>query len=130
MGMEPKTYDLDAFEGLDEALTVNVRAFHSHSDGSFTARAITCPTCCARRNADFLILKRGDGNGVGRPGLLLGVQCRECHTAGYVLLFTGPKGGEAAYHWPVLGGLRTPHTPDPVAYYLDQAARAESGGAR
>lgn len=130
MGDEGKSYDLDTFTGLDEYLGDHARIFHPQYHEPFVGRSVTCPTCCAPRNAEFRIRIRGDGGGHARPGLLMTVMCRECHTSGFVLLFTGPNGGEAAYHWPVLGGLRTPHTPEAVGYYLDQAARSESGGAR
>ncbi|MGE0871655.1 MAG: DUF4145 domain-containing protein [Kofleriaceae bacterium] len=121
-------YRLDTFEGLDAALSAHSYIF-THGD-EFTAREATCPRCATSRNVDFKVLRRGDGGGTSRPGLLLGVECRECHTSGYCLLFTGPQGGDLAYHWPVLGGLTTPNTPPGVAYYLDQAARSESACAR
>lgn len=130
-----KSYDLDTFDGIDKFLGDNPSVLFPPFRNSFVGREVTCPKCCARRNAEFRIRKHGDSDGssldgFGGPGLLMTVMCRECHTEGYVLLFSGPDGPEAAYHWSVLGGLRTPHTPAPVAYYLDQAARAESAGAR
>jgi hypothetical protein len=41
----------------------------------------------------------------------------------------GPDGSELAIFSPARGGFSTPHTPESVKYYLDQAHRAESVGA-
>jgi hypothetical protein len=56
-------------------------------------------------------------------------KCLQCGTESTALLFEGPNGYELAVFPKVHGGLSTPHTPQPVAYYLDQAKRAQSVGA-
>lgn len=53
-------------------------------------------------------------------------QCKSLHTA---LVHEGPDGYELAIFSAERGGFSTPHTPDSVSYYLDQAHRAESVGA-
>jgi hypothetical protein len=56
-------------------------------------------------------------------------RCLQCSTESTALLFEGPSGFELAIFPKVPGGLSTPHTPNSVAYYLDQAKRAQSVGA-
>ena len=46
------------------------------------------------------------------------------------LVYQGPAGPDLVVLPSQPGGLRTQHTPESVAFYLDQAQRAESVGAR
>ncbi len=57
------------------------------------------------------------------------ITCLQCRTESTALLFEGPNGYELAVFPKAHGGLSTPHTPEPVAYYLDQAKRAQTVGA-
>lgn len=56
--------------------------------------------------------------------------CLQCETAFCGMAFDGPNGPELVVFSKISGGLTTPSTSKPVAYYLDQAARADSAGAK
>lgn len=60
---------------------------------------------------------------------LYDLSCRQCDTHFTALLYRGPDGPALVVLPSCHGGLRTPHTPEAVAYYLDQAYRARSTGA-
>ncbi len=64
----------------------------------------------------------------GMPGLF-SATCVQCKLVHDILVHKGPDGPEIAIFSPERGGFSTPHTPDRVRYYLDQAHRAESVGA-
>ena len=55
--------------------------------------------------------------------------CVQCETRFTVVIYQGPDGPALAVLQSCHGGLRTPHTPPGVAFYLDQAQRAQSVGA-
>ena len=55
--------------------------------------------------------------------------CLQCEHVYLLVVHSGPDGLELAALPSSYGGLATPKTPDPVAYYLDQANRARSVGA-
>lgn len=63
------------------------------------------------------------------PSLFLGV-CVQCDAKYTFLVHLGPDGPDLVVIPFARGGLATPHTPPGVGYYLDQAQRAESVGAR
>jgi hypothetical protein len=56
--------------------------------------------------------------------------CLQCQAGFYAMVFVGSRGPEVVLFSTVAGGLTTPHTTPAVAYYLDQAARADSAGAK
>jgi hypothetical protein len=56
-------------------------------------------------------------------------KCRQCGTGFTALIYRGANGPSLAVFPECAGGLATPRTPPAVAYYLDQAARAQSAGA-
>lgn len=62
------------------------------------------------------------------PALFL-VACVQCDSMILLVVFTGPGGLELVALPSTYGGLATPSTPDPVAFYLDQAQRSQSVGA-
>jgi len=62
------------------------------------------------------------------PALFI-ARCGQCKLSFTAVVYTGPSGPAVALFPEAWGGVRTPHTPPPVAYYLDQAARAQSVGA-
>ena len=65
----------------------------------------------------------------GAPAVL-GYTCRECGL-GFTAFIYSTEAGEGLLVVPRrAGGMRTPNTPASVAFYLDQAARSESSGAR
>lgn len=61
---------------------------------------------------------------------LFSLQCVHCNAHARALIYHGPLGPDMVMVRSSLGGLSTPHTPPSVAYYLDQAQRAHSSGAR
>lgn len=60
---------------------------------------------------------------------LLRLSCVQCEGLFTALLYPGSSGPMLSIFPQQVGGLRTPSTPDAVAYYLDQAQRAHSAGA-
>jgi hypothetical protein len=56
------------------------------------------------------------------------LSCVQCSTQVLAVIFSGPSGSQLALLRPTLCGA-TAHTPPAVAYYLDQAARAQGVGA-
>lgn len=63
------------------------------------------------------------------PRLFLYV-CVQCQQQFTTVLYKGPAGASLVVLPSVRGGLSTEHTPQAVAYYLDQAARSEATGAQ
>lgn len=55
--------------------------------------------------------------------------CLQCDASFTTLVYEGPDGRSVVTLPKRPGGVRSPHTPDGVAYYLNQAAHAHSGGA-
>jgi hypothetical protein len=145
-------YDLPVLNELDEFVAVcaaNSGAF-SHLGGMgynashFEAGDMYCPGCGGPRrmvihprspvrSAHSNMINLADSStdaiaGQLAPGVftLVCVQDKSRFTA---LLFEGPDGFELAIFPRRRGGLSTPRTPAGVAYYLDQAQRAQSGAA-
>jgi hypothetical protein len=129
-------------DGYDLAVARDIRAAAEQIDlgtmrmgdrESVAVRGIHCPKCGDIRRVDLSVLTyRGDNSlrlTLGNP-VLLELKCCDCHTIAHALLHDGPSGEDVVIVWPTTAGLRTPHTPKAVAYYLDQAARAESVSAR
>ena len=57
---------------------------------------------------------------------LFSLACVQCSTQFTALIYAGPDGPSLAVLPSCRGGLTTPHTPPGVAFYLDQAQRAQS----
>jgi hypothetical protein len=55
--------------------------------------------------------------------------CLQCRQSITILVSEGPGGPEVVALPTTYGGLSTPNTPEPVAFYLDQAQRCQSVGA-
>lgn len=106
------------------------------------ARAIHCPACAASRRVHiapvvdptprggFPSLTSTPAGPIYDPPLVATLSCLECQSTALAVVFESPDGPDLAVLWSVGGGLSSPHTPDGVRYYLDQAARSESVGAR
>ena len=60
---------------------------------------------------------------------LFDFSCVQCETRFTAVIYRGAKGPALAVLPSCRGGLTTPHTPDGVAFYLDQAHKAQSIGA-
>jgi hypothetical protein len=126
--------DLTTLDGLSEVLGLDVVPSWLAFDGAY------CPGCGDSRRmevtVDFwrekpdppedktpLALEPKHVPAVVR---LFCVQCRQSQT---LVLFKGPTGVELVTLHSGYGGLTTPNCPPAVAYYLDQAQRAQSAGA-
>ena len=105
----------------------------------FEAGDIYCPTCGGPRRVRVTVHFAGQPelSNLREPKLLakdvapLAAEftCVQCKTRFDAFIFVGPEGAELAVFPSVRGGLTTPNTPPGVAYYLDQARRAQSAGA-
>lgn len=61
---------------------------------------------------------------------LFSYTCLQCGTVFAALLYAGPDGPDVVVLANERGGIKTPHTPDGVGYYTDQAGRCIAVGAR
>jgi hypothetical protein len=87
-----------------------------------------CPKCGGVRRMDMSLKFRHERYGQDPP-VLATLRCGQCDTIFTAVLYKGPKGSGLAVLPSTYGGLTTPHTPEGVAYYLDQAQKAHSVGA-
>lgn len=140
MGAE-KHYDLTR---LDDFIAAMRRPEPEPADPG--VHGIHCPKCGAQRRVDIqthhlsgrlhssaTLYSGGIAGGPAdgpKPVSVFELSCVQCRTTATALVYQGPNGPDLVILWSHLGGLRTSHTPDGVAYYLDQAARSESVGAR
>lgn len=93
-----------------------------------------CEECCGRRR---MYARRYfiDGSGeisdeiVRRTPSGYQLTCVQCGKSVLAVIYSGPSGSQLALLRSTCGGGATKHTPKEVAYYLDQAARAQSVGA-
>jgi hypothetical protein len=113
---------------------------------TFQAGDLYCPGCGAPRRMVIWPRSRIQSATGGAGGLNLAdtsinaiaaqlapavftLRCVQDDTAFTALVFGGPEGYELAIFPMRRGGLATEHSPDGVAFYLDQAQRAQSTGA-
>ena len=87
-----------------------------------------CPKCGDTRRMDGIVFLKRDLYSC-EPPMLVGLMCVQCDTASTAVLYEGPEGPALAVLPSTYGGLTTPHTPEGVAYYLDQAQRSRAIGA-
>jgi hypothetical protein len=132
---------LDNIDDLVTVLNTNWRILGGTqvaNDGS-----LYCPACGEeRRMAIYVpfvpreVLKALQGGYPGRQESkdlvpsLLGLQCLQCQMTFTGVIYPGPDGPDVVILPSRRGGLTTPHTPEGVSYYLDQAHRAEVLAAR
>jgi hypothetical protein len=99
---------------------------------------IYCPTCGDIRRVDVLAVHTPitESKQLSDPTLftllvpsVFRLTCVQCSMEFTVLIYQGPDGPRMAVFPAGLGGLATPRTPTGVAFYLDQAYRAQSIGA-
>jgi nicotinamide mononucleotide (NMN) deamidase PncC len=128
--------DLTTVEGLQEGLAATTAVGPGLRAG--TPDGTFCNGCGAVRRMHIRALK-------GMPTRHLGViettftednvpqaydlTCVQCASHLVVTVYNGPDGLEAVALPSTYGGLSTPNTPKPVAYYLDQAQRSHAVGA-
>ncbi len=143
----PQEFDLATLEGIAAFLLSDTRFFvHSPYGGNKTGQAngLYCPACGGKRRMQIEMLHDralGLANatdvaqvlevlGNHPDPLLMRFTCVQCKTEFSVLIYQDT--GRVA-HLVVLphvnGGLSTPNTPKEVAFYLDQAYKAQSTGA-
>jgi hypothetical protein len=125
-----------------EVLKHNVSMF-TEREKVIRAGDMYCPKCGEPRRMDIKLLYLPGPRGTAPSYLarngrasdriipsLYNLACVQCDAKFTALLYPGPSGPDLAMFPGVLGGISTPHTPEGVAFYLDQAYRAESVGAR
>ncbi|HML24720.1 MAG TPA: DUF4145 domain-containing protein [Aggregatilinea sp.] len=131
--------DLASVEGV---ATLVRRTDVLTGENSVVAGHIYCPSCGELRRVSatcFLTSKLRQANWPTeitaesantilhyvKPALLI-YKCVQCDNLFTVVVYQGPQGPDVAILGSQSGGLSTPHTPPGVAFYLDQAHRAES----
>jgi hypothetical protein len=131
---------LDNLEEFAAAFVPNYRVFATFPFGTFTAGDLFCPTCGdpRRMNIKPIWAKPFEyPNGPSTPqqfiaylpNTLHSLSCVQCSTAFTALVYVGPDGTSLMILPKVYGGAKTAHTPDGIAFYLDQAQRSHSAGA-
>jgi hypothetical protein len=99
-----------------------------------------CPRCGAARKMDVRIIhppQRTRSPGFNYAGDVVAqlmytvfqIRCRQCPVQFTALVYPSHTGPTHVLLPNTLGGIRTPHTPEGVAFYLDQAARSHALGA-
>lgn len=85
----------------------------------------------ARKSGDALVI-----NSSARvvpehlPPSLYSYSCLQCDISFTAVIYCAPEGKPALAIFPLVpGGVSTPHTPEAVGYYLDQAFKSHSVGA-
>lgn len=139
---DDKALDLTQIPDLVAALESRDYAGHeSHYeigefDGTF------CPSCGETRRVALFSLHWEIGSKPDEQGelrftfdsdeatpALFRAKCLQCHEGITIVVSCGPHGPELVALPSTYGGLSTPNTPSPVAFYLDQAQRCQSVGA-
>jgi hypothetical protein len=131
---------LDRIDDLVEALKANRSVFFGQV---VQTGSLYCPACGAERRMSIWILSTPkDVTQAGAGGFvtsmevekfvptLLRLACVQCEAKFTGVIYEGPDGPDAVILPSIRGGLTTPNTPKGVAYYLDQAHRADVVGAR
>jgi hypothetical protein len=90
------------------------------------AGEIYCAHCGGRRRVDASVRYYDPSRLV-----VLDLVCVQCDSAWVATWYTDDQGKARLALLPrfLSGGIATPHTPAPIAYYLDQAHRAQAAGA-
>jgi hypothetical protein len=134
--MVQETHVLDTLEGLVGILNeFRTGGVHHPSLHQLRSGRMHCTTCSREMTMSVSTMSSSYGmyeqNRVLTPRdlarALFTYECVECQSKWTVLTYPGPQGVSLAIFGQSLGGLSTPNTPEPVAYYLDQAYKA--GGA-
>jgi hypothetical protein len=135
-------YAIDTLDGVVNLFS-RVRGVRPTIPDEFAGEGrMFCTTCGQSRRMDICVLLEPDtdqidpGNPMSPPSFgvtgksvapcLLRYTCVECRRRYTALVYRGPSGPALAIFPESLGGLATPHTPEAVAYYLDQAHKSES----
>lgn len=139
---------LDHLDDFVVACRAHYEAFDSNQESArFIAGDLYCPVCGGPRRVAIRVLRPRKPGGISvrtyelpieelvpeitgqiTPALF-SIACLQCTTTFTAVVFAGPRRPELSVFPAVPGGLSTPHTPEGVAYYLDQAQRAQNVGA-
>lgn len=120
-----------AVAGLRKSLANSGPSYY----GRIEADGLYCPSCGGRRRMSITRLFWGAEANDGEfkhflreseTPALFRLVCVQCKAKAAALVYRGPDGPDIAILSSQRGGLSTPNTPAGVAYYLDQAHRAES----
>jgi hypothetical protein len=134
-------YDLSIFEDFAKAVNPQLPANHPGSSPPWlNINGYYCVACAGKRRVSIRPLHWPiamvanpaaveDASNQFIRATLFEMTCVQCHTSYSALVHEGPEGWEVAIFSKERGGLSTPNSPVEVAYYLDQAHRAESVGA-
>jgi len=95
--------------------------------------SLYCPKCGDSRRMGMIpiyapIMMRSHTRSIPNEYIpsIYSLWCLQCKTKFTALIYLGPSGPALAILPTCNGGIRTPHTPEGVAYYLDQAYLAHS----
>ncbi len=132
---------LDNFDDLIIVLTENSNLVGVRQYSTLVKTdEMYCPTCGDHRRMYIQtivtpqIISRIRINYAGNvaeqlvPSLFI-FSCSQCDTKFTIVIYEGAEGPDLAVLQSCRGGLTTPNTPEGVAFYLDQAHRAQSTGA-
>lgn len=139
---------LDNLLALAQLLHLNHQVLFDHHT-SIRAGALYCARCGDRRRMEVLLLLSPLRHGQPRSGLpveesptalnsvyvkrlipsVFRYTCMQCEAALTAVIYLGTSGPALLVLPQEAGGIRTPHTPAGISYYLDQAQRARSVGA-
>lgn len=129
---------LDNFENLKQSVLERFRGISGGAPSPFRSQEkLFCSFCGDFRRMDIRLLYPNVQLKAGtepelftRLPCLFSCACVECEGEFTAVADKGPNGPDLAVLSNSLGGIKTQHTPFGIGYYLDQAQRAESGGAR
>lgn len=116
--------DLRTLEGLESLLAENPTRGEYRNAGT-----IFCPSCAATRIVDAHRYLVTNARSFGGQIAVFELSCAQCAGSTTAVLYPGPGGPALVLLHDSRGGA-TPNTPAGVAYYLDQAKRSETMGAR
>jgi hypothetical protein len=132
--MAEESVDLTTADGLLTTLRKHHEYLSPSTSLPATPDGTYCAGCGAVRRMSITVLRQAfyesriEFHRHTLPLLAL-LTCTQCYGRIVVLAYMGPSGPEVVALPDSYGGLTTPHTPEAVAYYLDQAQRAQATGA-
>lgn len=131
---------LDTLETLVEVLTKNANILSPRNGATMRAGDLYCSACGESRKMYIKAVfspPMSEGTGLNLAGEIVKqlvpslfiYSCVQCDTKFTAIIYNSPTGPALAVLQSCHGGLTTPHTPEGVAFYLDQAHKAQSVGA-
>jgi hypothetical protein len=130
---------LDEVKGLAAAVLQNWNNIRDRNHKFIAGDNIYCPRCGDERRMQIRCLELAWNSAAvprsaeelakGIAPSLFVFNCVQCETVFTAVVYSGTDGPAVAVLPSCRGGMTTPHTPPGVAFYLDQAHRAQTGGA-